>query len=120
MTYVKLLKSIESKLFGTTHTQVSPAGNGAFKVVIHMDPGAVTWNRAAIELSEENSKLPSHRRKIKWPSVVAVAVAVKNVQEVARMSTNDWNDLALARRNKDDEMTNDQQPSSEPPRSTTS
>lgn len=96
MTYEKIKKSIDAALHKVTVRSASDTPKGVYQVILHMNPGANTWNRAAIELSEENTKIPSRRRKIdSYPVITA-----KDAPEGARMSTNEWNGLALELRDR--------------------
>lgn len=94
MTYEKIKKSIASALHKAMSETAPNTDVVVYQVMLHMEPRANTWNRAAIELSEENVKVPSRRRKI----VCYPEISAKNTSEISRMSTNEWNDLALALR----------------------
>jgi hypothetical protein len=94
MTYEMIKKSIDAALCKATIRSALDAQSTVYKVLLHMDPGANTWNRAAIELAEENTKIPSRRLKI----VCYPVVAAKVVPEGTRMTTNEWNSLALEAR----------------------
>lgn len=91
MTYEKIKKSIDAALQRITIKSASDTPTGVYRVMLHMDPGANSWNRAAIELSEENAKIPSRRRRIMCYPVLTV----RDAPDGKRMSTNEWNDLAL-------------------------
>lgn len=62
-----------------------------YRVALYIDPEANKWNRAAIELSEERSKIPSRRNKI----VSYPVVTYKKRESSVQMSTNEWNSMAL-------------------------
>lgn len=75
-----------------------PAENSepVFKVILHIDPKANDWNRAAIEFAEQNQKIPSRRQKV----VHALKSVPRDKSASLNMSTNELNDLALKLRDK--------------------
>lgn len=93
---MKIKKSIEAAWNRLIVKSAPATADSVYTVVLNMEPGANSWNRAAIELSEENRKVPSRRQKI----AVYPVVTVKETFEGVRMSTNQWNDLALELREK--------------------
>lgn len=96
MTYEKIKKSIETALHKAMTGNASDTQNVAHQVMLNIDSRANTWNHAAIELSEENTKIPSRRQKvIRYPDVTT-----KVMPGGAKMSTNEWNSLALLLRDK--------------------
>jgi hypothetical protein len=62
------------------------------KVIVHIESSANSWNIVAIELAEENLKIPSRRRKVEKLS----HIQVREYPHRAKKSTNDWNTMALA------------------------
>ena len=95
MTYEKMRMSIKSAFCKTSDSSVSGTEHPIYRVVLHIDPEANNWNRAAIKLSHENTKVPSRRQKV----VCYPRVPIQDASGLTKMSTNEWNDLALGLRN---------------------
>lgn len=55
------------------------------KVTLHNQ-----WNKAAIELSQENLKIPSSRNEVK-----SLPKTCKRSSQTEKRTTNEWNTMAL-------------------------
>ena len=68
--------------------------NRTIKIKLYIDPEVNEWNKAAIELSNENNKITSQRNKnIPYPD------PVYRKKNISNLTTNDWNLMALELKN---------------------
>jgi hypothetical protein len=61
----------------------------------HTKTNITEWNSVALDLSIENSKIPSHRKKVE-----SLPKVHKSIKIETKKSTNEWNMMALKVANK--------------------
>ena len=91
MTYEKIKNSIVAVINKKPEKNLSGKVEISEQIVIYLDPEENNWNRAAIEMYEQNLKVPSQRQN----TITFPVFTKKESSEFIRMSTNEWNALAL-------------------------
>lgn len=92
MTYEKLKKLISATIRKLGQDEDSDEKDAVCHLLLYVSDDVNLWNKAAIEMSEQNTIIPSRRNKILCYPAISYG---GHAQEGKGMSTNEWNSLAL-------------------------